>query len=352
MAEQRIRIGVVGAGWWATENHIPVLQSRPEVEVTAVCRLGPAELERVRKRFEIPYASEDYRRLLDEVSLDGVVVASPHHLHFEHARAALERKLHVLCEKPMALRSADAWELERLAAEQRRHFLVPYGWNYNPMAVEARRLVESGALGAIRHVSCQMAGSTLDLFSGREPHFVEWAFQKPEAATWNDARHGGGFGHGQTTHLLGLVLWVGGLRPREVFAADGRSSTGVDVYQALTVRFDGGATAAVSGSAGVPNHLGYQVDVRIFGDDGMLLLDLEAERERLELRRRDRADHVREFPRGAGTYSCVEPVERFVDLITGRSTANHSTAELGARVVDLLDAAYRSAASGRPEKVP
>src|SRR5262245_55521345 len=211
MDRQRVRIGVIGAGWWATGNHIPVLQARADVEVAAVCRLGKAELARVQERFGIPYATEDYRELLERVPLDGVVVSSPHHLHFEHSRAALERGLHVLCEKPMALTSADAWTLSELAARGNRQLLVPYGWNYSPMVVAAHRRIESGAVGAIRHLSCQMAGSTLDLFSGREPHFVARAFQKPEPATWNDPRRGGGFGHGQTTHLLGLVLWVTGL---------------------------------------------------------------------------------------------------------------------------------------------
>src|SRR5687768_1820180 len=196
MAERRIRIGVIGAGWWATENHIPVLQARPEVEVAAVCRLGRAELARVQERFAIPFGTEDYRELLEAVPLDGVVVASPHHLHFEHARAALERDLHVLCEKPMTLRSADAWSLVEMAEAGQRHFLVPYGWNYNPAVIDARRRLESGLLGPIRHLACQMAGSTFDLFSGREPHFVEHAFQKPDPVTWNHTRQGGGFGHG------------------------------------------------------------------------------------------------------------------------------------------------------------
>src|SRR5580658_6173364 len=100
---RKVRIGIIGAGWWAVEHHIPVLQGFPEVEVAGICRIGSKELRSLQDRFGIPFGTEDYRELLTLSDLDGVVVSSPHHLHFEHARAALERGLHVVCEKPMAL---------------------------------------------------------------------------------------------------------------------------------------------------------------------------------------------------------------------------------------------------------
>jgi predicted dehydrogenase len=51
----KLRVGVVGAGWWAVANHLPLLKARPDVEqLTAVCRLGAAELARVQAMFDIP----------------------------------------------------------------------------------------------------------------------------------------------------------------------------------------------------------------------------------------------------------------------------------------------------------
>src|SRR5687767_4206178 len=106
----KVRVGFIGAGWWATANHMPLLAGRPDVELTAVCRLGKDELAKVRERFGFRYAYEDYRAMLEEVELDAVFVVSPHTLHYEHARAALERDVHVLCEKPMCVRGSDARE--------------------------------------------------------------------------------------------------------------------------------------------------------------------------------------------------------------------------------------------------
>src|SRR5262245_46478764 len=60
MASAKARIGCIGAGWWATSNHIPLLAARDDVELTGVCRLGQAELDRVRKQFGFRFATEDY----------------------------------------------------------------------------------------------------------------------------------------------------------------------------------------------------------------------------------------------------------------------------------------------------
>ena len=93
-AATRARIGLIGAGWWATSNHLPVLQRREDVDLVAVCRLGAEELQQVKSRFGFDYATEDYVELLEHCELDGVIVASPHTLHYEHAKAALEKNLH------------------------------------------------------------------------------------------------------------------------------------------------------------------------------------------------------------------------------------------------------------------
>ena len=87
MSADKVRIGFIGAGWWATANHMPLLAAREDVELAAVCRLGREELEQVQTHFGFAYATEDYRELLDRGGLDGVIVASPHTMHHEHARA-------------------------------------------------------------------------------------------------------------------------------------------------------------------------------------------------------------------------------------------------------------------------
>src|SRR5208337_3397766 len=117
-ARKKAHLGFIGAGWWATANHMPLLAQRDDVEMTAVCRLGKVELKQVQDRFGFTFATESAEELLQHPDLDAVIVTSPHTLHHEHARLALRRGLHVLCEKPMCTRGEHARHLVRLAGEK------------------------------------------------------------------------------------------------------------------------------------------------------------------------------------------------------------------------------------------
>jgi predicted dehydrogenase len=344
---KKARIGIIGAGWWAAANHIPVLKKNPDCEIVAVNRLGATELEKVQQTFGIERGFEDFRAMLDSVPMDGVVVSSPHTLHHEHASAALAKGCHVLVEKPMTTTPKDARDLVAKARQAGREIVIPYGWNFKAWTDQARRLAEK--LGRIEHVVLQMANALDDLFAGRPMKETEGAMFRPPPSTWADPKGAGGFGWGQLVHPLGLLFRIVELEPREVFALTGKSPAGVDYYDAAAVRFAGGATASLSGAATLPKGRPVQIDLRIFGSEGMLLLDIE--RERLELRRRDGADEVIPLQPGDGAYSCEEPLNVLVDLCLGRKTNNSAPGETGMRAVEVLDAMYRSAARGRMEQV-
>ena len=112
---QKVRLGIIGAGFSATTLHIPQFRARPEVIIVAVCWPGAKMLRIIQDKFEIPQGFEDYREMLDKVPMDAVLVSTPPGLHREHAVAALERGLHVMCEKPMCTTGADAHTLVKAA---------------------------------------------------------------------------------------------------------------------------------------------------------------------------------------------------------------------------------------------
>jgi predicted dehydrogenase len=342
----RLRVGVVGAGWWAVANHLPILKSRPDVELVAVCRVGLAELAKVQSAFEVPYGTEDFSAMLDEVPMEALVVASPHNLHGAHAIAALEKGIHVLIEKPMTVSAVEARVIAGLARKKDRHVLVPYGWNFKPYFAKARFLVRSGRIGRIRHVSAQMASPIGDLMTGSDLAGTEKEMFRPDPETWANPKTGG-YGWGQLVHLLGGLFYLTDLVPQDVFAFVGRSDLGADLYNAAVVRFADDATGALSGSATVPAAAPFQVDIRLFGDLGMLLLDVE--RERLSLRRFDCDNLDVPIGTGDGAYACVDPVNRFVDLCLNKDVENCGDASVGLRSVEVVDAMLRSAKSGRVE---
>jgi predicted dehydrogenase len=346
---QRVRIGVIGAGWWASAAYLPLLAADSRVELAAVNRLGSAELETVRARFNVARGFIDYRDMLAAGHFDGIIVSSPHPQHFEHACAALDHGAHVLVEKPMTTRSAEARLLVQRAAQRNKQLLIPYGWNFSLIARDAHRLVREQAIGEVQHVSLHMASATFDLFSGEGLAEAKDHLFQPAASTWSDPAKAGGFAWGQLTHALGLLFRIVDVVPARVFAITRASPSGVDAHDAVLVQFANGAQASISGCALVPKHCGFQIDLRIFGSKGMLLLDIE--RERLEVRRHDRQDILVPLPTGAGAYSAAPVIDTFVRICNGEGIDNPAPGMVGQRAVEVIDALYRSAASGRLEAV-
>jgi predicted dehydrogenase len=308
--------------------------------------LGAAELAKVQKTFGIEQAFEDFRKMLAAVPMDGVVVSSPHTLHFEHASAALENGCHVLIEKPLTTAAGDARALVKLADAKGRSIVVPYGWNFKAWVNDARRLVKD--VGKIEHVVLQMANALDDLFAGRPMLETEGAMFRPPASTWADPKAAGGFGGGQLVHPLGLLFQIADLKPQSVFAVTGKSPAAVDYYDAAVVRFEAARRRpsrrgnAAKGPAGANRHPHFRQRGHAAA---------RHRTERLGLRRRDGKDEVIMLKPGDGGYECAEPLRVFVDLCLGRATQNPASGVVGQRAVEVLDAVYRSAESGRMEAV-
>ena len=350
--QRKARIAVVGAGWWATEYHLPNLAKRPdEVEIVGVSRLGADELKLVQERFGVPFASEDFRKVIAETAPDGVVVASPHTAHYENARAALEHGAHVLVEKPMTTEAGEARELVRLAREKGLQILIPHGWNFTHYMEKAASLYAEGRIGRLRHLTLQMGSALLDLFGGQPMQETAEHTFRPPASTWADPKRAGGYGWGQLSHALGALFRIVPHGGEEIYAKTGKSPTGADYFNAAVLTLEDGVTGVVSGSAAIPKHVGPHVDLRLYGEEGFIFLDLE--RERLELRRLDGDDYIHDFKPGEGAlaYSTEEPLNRFVDICLGRDVVNDGDASVGMRTVEVLDAMYRSAAEGRPVSI-
>lgn len=339
-----VRVAVIGAGHFAYRVHIPTLRSRAEVVLDSVCRIGTAELEIIQTEFGFDFATEDWREILAR-DIDVAVIATPHHLHFEQASAFLEKGCHVLVEKPMCLDPADAWTLVETARAVGRELLVSYGWHYKEGLKQAQEMI--ARIGPIEHVLCHMGSFTRGVFAG-DGGVSNWANVRiqPERDTWQNADNGGGFAYGQLSHALGLLYWLTDLRAATVRAMTWNAPGGVDLHDAAVVRFHGGATGVLSGSCGVPDGHGFEVDLKIYGTQGMVLLDIETER--LILKLPDGQCEKVSVPKGAWKYSCEGPANALVDLALGKG-GNESDGAIGARAVETLYALLQSAQGGGSE---
>jgi predicted dehydrogenase len=344
-----VRVGVAGAGHWATTAHMPAVDAHPGARLVAVADTDPARVDRARQRFDIPAGFLDPLEMIATTELDAVIVASPHATHHPIAKAAIERGLNVLVEKPFVLVPEHGRELMRAAERAGVEILVGYTWHYNDQTLTARSWIAEGRLGTVQYAQSFFGSSPVNLYRANPvadayAYGSGEAFFGPQPATYSDPQlAGGGQGQTQLTHSLALLMFLTGLEPVRVTAFMENLDASIDVVDTLSIRFRGGALGAV-GSTGnvVPTDHTDTLEYRIYGTEGHLQFDVDLGALRLFT------------GEGAETAAVIPPEERYpmyrpatnlVDVTLGIAR-NGSPAAVAQRTVELLDAAYRSAAAG------
>ncbi|MGI9146576.1 MAG: Gfo/Idh/MocA family protein [Chloroflexota bacterium] len=357
MSEQRrpARIGIIGTGWWATYAHLPSLTTYPRAEVVAIADPSPERLAQAAERFGIAAQFADYRTMLNRGDLDGVVVATPHATHYAVATDVLQRGIGLMLEKPMVLRAREARELVRLAEERRVPLVVGYPYHFIDQLARLRMRIAQGALGQIQLSHALFASMVLEYYRANPQAYAEvfrWEVTGPLPGTYSEPSvAGGGQGHLQVTHSAALLLWLTDLRPLEVAAFMESFDVKVDVCDAISVRFEGGSVGTLASTGGIPtSHSGHQqLELRIYGSGGYALLDAMAGTCTIFFN----DGSIEQFDEVAPDqrYPLEATSRHLVDLILDDAVVNTSSGEIGARTVELLEAAYRSAAERRVVRV-
>lgn len=125
-----LNLAVIGLGRWGP-NHVRNFDAVPGCRVVAAVDPVEATRQRIHAMFPHIECRADYREILAREDVQAVVVATPTATHFEIVRAALQAGKHVLCEKPLTNRSAEAWDLARLAEEKSRVLMVGHVFLFN-----------------------------------------------------------------------------------------------------------------------------------------------------------------------------------------------------------------------------
>jgi predicted dehydrogenase len=147
-----IGVAVVGAGHWGP-NLIRNFDNPPASRVRAVVDRDAARLDQVRARFPGVETSETAERALADKDVDAFVVATPTSTHYSIVKAALEAGKHVLVEKPITTRGAEAQELTDLAEKKGLVLMVGHVFIFNQAVQRVRTYIESGELGRIYYIS-------------------------------------------------------------------------------------------------------------------------------------------------------------------------------------------------------
>ena len=348
---KKVRIGVIGAGWWATFAHLPAIKAHLGAELVAVQSRELESAKKIAKDFGAAFACATVEEILSLPELDAVIVASTPNVHFAQAKAALESGRHVLIEKPMTFTAAEAGELVAIAAQKKLQLLISCPWHFTRHGIESRRLIQSGALGEIKMISVLMTNPIEKLLRGvntSPTHGMDKVYVEPRNGSYNDpAIAGGGQIYCQVSHAAAYLTFLTGLRPAEVFARFDCDGSPNDIYNALTVTLENGALVSLASTAATPL-VERTYEVRVFGSRAVLQLELW----RGTMTLVDFNDRRTEFPPLAESeiYPAQLPAQNFVEAILS-SAPNGSPGELGLASMEIIEAACHSAKTGNLQKI-
>ncbi len=338
MSREPVRIGVVGAGWFASRRHLPDIGRCAGAKLAAICRRSKTELRRIAEHFGSPPAYTDYAEMLAHADLDAVLICTPHALHGPQAAAALARGLHVLVEKPLALSAREAAGLAEQARERSRVLAVAVNPPYWAHCHALRAWVAEDRIGDLEASDLRWFGSVEALYGRRPLPETMPGVVRPSLFRGNPALAGGGHLMDAGSHLVSELLWVTGRHPVAVTALMDNPENDLCACVALQLDNNAIATIAIRGDSRHPDR---RVSSRYYGSAGMAAVDGMPFRVTLA-------------PHGEPPTTQTEaelppaptPVENFVQVIHGHA-APLAPPEHGVALAQTLEAAYESARTGR-----
>lgn len=154
---RKVRYAVVGLGHIAQVAVLPAFRNASNSELVAVVSGESKKREKLAKKYHLEhvYSYDQYDRALSQV--DAVYLALPNHLHREYAVRAAQARVHVLCEKPMAVTEDDCQAMIDAADENGVKLMIAYRLHFEAGNLEAIRLAKSGKLGDVRIFTSEFA---------------------------------------------------------------------------------------------------------------------------------------------------------------------------------------------------
>ncbi|MBC7718545.1 MAG: Gfo/Idh/MocA family oxidoreductase [Chitinophagaceae bacterium] len=169
----RKKIAVVGAGFFS-QFHLDGWHQLPGVELVGLCDSDPQRATVLAKRFDVPQVFTDVAQMLDATQPDLVDVVTPPASHTQVLNTVLQRRLPVICQKPFGVDYAQAVATTQQAALAGVPLVVHENFRFMPWFREARRLIDTGVLGALHGISFRLRpgdGQGASAYLDRQPYF-------------------------------------------------------------------------------------------------------------------------------------------------------------------------------------
>ncbi|MBK7172715.1 MAG: Gfo/Idh/MocA family oxidoreductase [Bacteroidales bacterium] len=240
-------------------SHAAIVGAHPMVDMVAVCDTSALVLEAFRK-FSKVTAYSDYKKMLDTEILDFVVVATPTKFHYPMVKYALEKGIHVFCEKPFTLKISEGKELVELAASKNLVNQVGFHNHFIGTFRELKRLLKANILGDLIHFSGEAYGPVVT---------------KEKGGTWRSvAEEGGGCLNDYASHVINLIQEIIGV-PEKVLGADLKSvySKGVEDAVYAILKLSTGVTGTLLVNWSDETYRKMSTSLTIQGKKGKIVCD-------------------------------------------------------------------------------
>jgi len=188
-----LKVGIVGLVMG--KNHIDGYLTNPKAKVQAICDINPEGLKTIGNQYGIEARYTSYEEMFANEELDIVSIATPNRLHKDMTILALEKGIHVLCEKPIGMNSEEAIAMQRKAEETGKRLMINYSYRFLPSSVAIKQRIDDGLVGDIYSASCHWLRD-INGFS----QFGEWFAKKSVS--------GGGALIDIGVHFLDKILWL------------------------------------------------------------------------------------------------------------------------------------------------
>ena len=338
---EKVRVGIIGGGF-VSALHAEAFQEVAEAVLVAACAADQVQAEQFARKWNIPAATGDYRRLLERNDVDLVAVGIPNDLHREVVVAAAERGKHIIIEKPLAHTLADADAMLPACRQHRVKLMYAETICFTPKYARAKQLVDEGAIGQLYMVK------------QGEKH------SGPHAGWFYDInRSGGGVLMDMGCHGIEWARWMyGKAKPKSVVAHCQRvlhtERTQGEDNSVIILEFEGGGIAVIEDSWA--KHGGMDDRIELYGTEGVVLCDLLRGSSMETYSQKGYGYAVEKAGETKGwtftvfgethLYGFPQEMRHFAQCVLNDQTPRE-TGEDGRATLEIIYAAYESAGTGK-----
>lgn len=326
-----VRVALIGAGGITGEHIKGFLAHSDKIRCVAMADVSEANLKRRTEQLGQPVRTySDWKTMLREANadIDAVDICLPHHLHAAAILDACAARKHILCEKPMCMTLAEADRIGEAVRMSKVIYMSAHNQLFMPAVQQARKLIDSGALGRIYLVRSQ------DCF------WANWGEDgNPFKGSWraNLKTQGGGVLIDTGYHPTYRLLYLAGAKPAAVRGTFGRYYQKIDGEDSASVqvRFDNGAIGEILTSWAFDNPHGSH-QIHVIGDKGQVF----GSGNELHFLPQGWTTPARQTFAEVNTFS--EQIGHFADCVLQRRRPLHGYEE-GRQVLEIITAATESA---------